>query len=264
MHRSHFAAAAVLLALLAILCTPAPARAQDTSAPPGVRVVGLRITAGAYKDSDQMRPFNYPPGTMVVLQVRYPGGGIYGIDTGGSTLQYLRDDTGTNLLDGDSSLFRTGLQSELRISKDGKAALVSLFGPRRPAEKARAIEFSGTVHLLRCSGTRTVQQKDVKLQKGTSFSLGGSTFTVVGTQRSFGQVVVELKTDLRPERLASLTFLNAGREDITGSTLSHQGGVIKRSLKPGSGVEGLTVRMKLRQGVETVKVSVDRTISVGL
>ena len=264
MHRKNIAVLAAVLIVLAASWTAAPASAAESETKATVKVAGLRVNAEPYNGSSKMRPFNYPAGTMLVLQVTHPDGGLYGIDAGESSVKKFRDDAGTDLLSGESSFFQPGFQTNVRTSKDGKAALVSVYGPGRPAEKARKIDLRGTVHLKRSSGTETVRAEDVKVQEGTSFSLGSSSFTLAGTERSFGQTMVILETDIEQERVADITLYDTQGNDVTGSACQRQPGLIGQSVKPGTTLDTLTVEMTLRQDVETISVPVEKTISVGL
>ncbi len=257
-----FAFAAVACAVLVNGAVAGAAGEQDQRAT--VEAAGLRIVQPPYNDEQQMRAFNQHPGTHLAVLVKVPRGGLIDVDDGASELAAFTDDRGTDLLAGDRRFGRTGVGRRARISSDGRAALVTISGPNQPAPEATGIRAEGVLELQRAEGTETATAHRVALERDTTFTLDGRRFTVARVQRLFGERMVRFRTNMPIDKIATLRFLDAEGNDITGSGRMRGSAMIGRSIAADADVDELTVRIELYRGMETVSVPVELEMSIGL
>ena len=254
-------AAAAASILLATAGATAVAGVQDRAVT--VEAAGLRIVQPPYNDEQQMRAFNQHPGTHLAVLIQVPQGGLIDIDDGASELAAFTDDRGTDLLAGDRRFGRTGVGRRARISSDGRAALVTINGPNQPAPEATGIRAEGVLKLSRAEGTETATADRVALEPDTSFTLDGRQFTVSRVERIFGERMVRFRTDMPIDEIATMRFLDAEGNDITGSGRMHGGAVIGRSIDADADVSELTVQVELYRGMDTVSVPLELEVSIG-
>ena len=137
-----------------------------------VAVAGIRVVGPGYgPDDGRARPFNYDPGTTVVLAVRVTAPhGLVSMDKNRSTLE-MADSQGKVLENPD-------VDWNPDFSKDGTAAMVDLDAKGLPGPDSTHVTAKGTLMFMAASGIKTVKAPNVKLEKGTPVKLGSWTLTL--------------------------------------------------------------------------------------
>jgi hypothetical protein len=148
---------------------PAPA-----GPPPEVSVVGVRVVgAGLGKNREEIRAFNERPGVSIAIAIKMPAGqGIVDLDEDDCLLTSVTDDVGTDL----------GEQAEYgsfpKTADDGSVAMIEIESRLRPAATAKAILAEGTLVFNSSPGSKPTKVAGVKLVKGTTFKVAGTTMTL--------------------------------------------------------------------------------------
>lgn len=256
--RLHVWALGIALMLSGGVATTAQAEGSIT-------VAGIRIIDKPYNDENGMRPFNWSAGTRVALLVEHDAGGLFSLDTEASQLKTFADDKGTNLLAGDSGFGEPGLEDDVSLSKDGQAMLIEVHGPTRPAAGAKQIRLRGKLAVQRAEDTETFKAENVKLEKGTQFTLGEHQFEITAMSESFGRPMVKFRSPISRDFIAEVKYLDGEGNDITGSGRFWSGDKrFGRTLKKDAKVDRATIQMKIRQNAETVTIPLKVDASVGL
>lgn len=245
---------------------------EDTKANTKVNVAGLRVVAPAYEDNDEMRAFNWSPGTCVSLLVVQPQGGLIGFDADASKLDEMTDDKGNSLLSKEGS-GRSGFSAWPKIGEDGKAALVEIDAGNTPAAGSNAIRLKGTLVFSSASDKKTYKQDNVALKPGTKFEAGPIPMTVKEAGKpEWGDEPLEitLEANKNLDSLASVRFLDAEGNEIeasdSGSSSMTFGDevTVNRSYKLGKMVDTATIEMTYWTDLKPLEVPFDLTITVGL
>lgn len=239
----------------------------DAASKATVSVAGLRLVAKPYRGNQDMRAFNYA-GSAVSLLVQYPAGGLIEVDRKASKITAFADDKGTDLLVGKRD-FRNGISSiGDEISKDAKAALLTIRGEGVPADGATHLHLTGTLAIKSATGTKTFTQKSVALKAGTKIKAGPVSLTIkkVGKPK-WASWEITFTNDAGMEQVADVKFLDAAGKPIKstrGGSWSSNGKLMQVSYALGQKVQAATIQFDVWQGLKTVTVPFDVTTSVGL
>ncbi len=268
------AACFVMAAVVAAFSWAASAPATDEAARPTVRVCGIRVVGAGFEDGEGLkgRPFNSVQGTTVAVLVRTPGGGLIEFDEDGSSLSVFTDDKGGKLID-DEDLLGEGFSDFPEISKDGKCALLEVFGKGIPGKGARELRLKGSLSFKSATQTKMVMQKGVALKKGTKFEVGPIAVTVKDVGKpDWGKEPLEITLEMNEpgETIAAVRFLDEQGKEIkskgtsSGSTRLGKLVWIKRGYKLAKKVESVTVEISYWTDMKMTQIPFDLTAGVAL
>lgn len=208
----------VLVVLLAALPSLA---ALSAEAPAIVDVVGVRVVAPVREgEGDEMRAFNWSPGTTVALVVRKASGGIIEVSADNSKLTLCKDDKGTDLLKAPavSKFERSGFGAFPKVSADGKALMVEAAVQAMPARGATQLQLAGEIAMQVAT-----QKKDfpasVTIKDGEKIVAGALTLTIgkTGAPDWGGEdfkFAVRLKATQALSSVASIKFFDEQGKEI--------------------------------------------------
>ncbi len=168
---------------LSILAIPGLLAAQTRKAAPAakkpaatlsphVAVAGLRVTGPGYgPENDRTRPFNYNPGTTVVLAVR--------VTAPYALVEIVKDQSSLEMADSQGTVLeKPEVDWSPDFTKDGTVALVDLDAAGLPAEGSSHVAVKGSLMFKVSSGIKTIKVPGVRLEKATPVKLGTSTVTI--------------------------------------------------------------------------------------
>jgi hypothetical protein len=248
-------------ALLALAAVPSTLYAQDVKAT--WNVVSLRVDKPLPKQFEQNLS---PTGLFLSLVLYLPEKHVVGLDYPACKLDSATDDTGTNLLqDPKKSAIKPQIfWPDYRGGQNvGPYFLTVVKTPNWPAQQAAKIRLKGSVVTLCGTKPKTVEVKDVPLQKGTT-TVGPATVGLNPIQ-SPQETIVQVKC---PLPIKSVVFLNAN-----GDTLPHFGSVLELlSTKVEytgiyhiqSKINAATVRLTYFEEKERVTVQLEVEVGLGL
>jgi hypothetical protein len=152
---------------------------------PVVTVVGVSVIAPALgREGDEVRPFQEQHGTQLFLAVTIaPPFGIIDIQGDPESLEFSG---GAGLLD----------QPEISASdlaKDGKGGLVAVRSPGLPVAGTAQLSAKGTLKLLVSSGAKIEKVASVRLEKGSTLALRGTTLTLTEAETTDERISVSLE-----------------------------------------------------------------------
>ncbi|HEY3323924.1 MAG TPA: hypothetical protein VGP72_25960 [Planctomycetota bacterium] len=139
-----------------------------------VEVGGLRVVSHTATEEKGLQGVIWSPGTMLVLLVNSPTGGLVQFDGKNSALAKFVDDKGNDLLAKPTAqplqAAPIGFNLFPKISTDGKHCAVEVCSPNVPAKGCSGVTLEGTITML-CASQKTEHiQKDVALKNGTKIS----------------------------------------------------------------------------------------------
>lgn len=146
-----------------------------------VNVVGVRVTGEGYGKTSygaELRPFNWSPGTTVVVLLKQPSGGLVEIDSDKSVISKWIDDKNQNLMGKKPEFGRKVVDIQNDISKDGKAAMIEITTGSIPKQGATSMTIEGELNVSSGSKTKTEKSSVISIKKGTKFELAGLKFKV--------------------------------------------------------------------------------------
>lgn len=191
------------------------------AAEPSVEVVGLRVVApGIGKDKQELRPFNWSPGTTVAVRVSHPDGGLLGCDKDASKLQLFTDDKGTDLtraMEGVQNWNNSSFGGFPAISKDGKALLLEINGSSLPLAGAQSLQAQGTIALSCASKFDTETVHNVSLTVNSVLKGKQLAYTITKTGKpDWGDAALQVsfKTTDDVSLVKSIVFKKPGGEPI--------------------------------------------------
>jgi hypothetical protein len=175
---------------------------------PTVEFSAVQFVARSYgTGNDALRPFQlFDDGVKVAILVKSEAGGITALDLKkGSTIETFTDDKGTKLFK--PSTFKNGFGSFPKISKDGKAAIITVEGTEVPAAGASTIQLKGKVGVTMATTKETV--KGGKVAVDGKLACGTLSLTVKQLRKSGSEMSVELETSESTEQIAEMRWLDA-------------------------------------------------------
>jgi hypothetical protein len=252
----------LLLALLALTALPAWAGAQGGSAT--WSAVGLRVDKPLPKQFDQNLVSS---GVSISLVLQVPGKHIIGLDYPACKLDSAVDDKGTDLLPDPKKtpLLPQAFWPDFRSAQvEPSSFLVQVKAPHLPAQGAGKVRFKGSAVVLYGVKPKTVEVKDVALQKSKKIDVGPATLALDALQNP-GETVVMVKS---PVPIQSVAFLSAA-----GEVLPHTGGVLELYFgkieyqghyRLKGKVESATVRFSYFEDRDRLTVPLDIEVGLGL
>jgi hypothetical protein len=207
-----------------------------------------------------MRPGSSDLGTRlsVALQVPPPAG-IVAIDAQESRVEEMRDSTG-RALEFAEVYFSTD------VARNGQAAAFQVKAEGVPAPEATGVSARGTVKVTVASGFRTEKVAAVRLQKGATFRLGGSAFTVDEVETGEDTVTAKFKGPGAVLRgIKAVRFTQAGQPveaSSWGSSISGEEGEVSYRITGKPGTVALAVDLWQDPQVLTVPFQVRTGLGV--
>jgi hypothetical protein len=234
----------------------APARpAKAVAAPqPTVSVVGLKVMTASFREMSS------DPGTRLALALEVPApAGIVAIDANASSLDSLQDSDG-RALEGGEFWFSTD------VTRDGRRGVVELRAESVPGQRATAIAARGSIAATVATGSRTEKVLAVRLQKGATFRLAGTTVTVTEAESEGEQTRFEMKGPTATLRaIKDLRILRAGKalESSRGmSSFNEKESELQYRTAAKTGAT-VTLDVDLWQNPQRVSVPLDVLASIG-
>lgn len=194
--------------LLLSLAGIVPVLAAQTPTAPTAEFSGIQLVARSHGTGrDSLRPFQASEeGVKVAILVTSESGGIAALDLkNGSAIETFADDKGTKLIEPAGST--GGFGSFPKVSSDGKAALVTVEGPKLPAAGASSIQLQGTIGVTLATEKETVQGGPVA--PGGKLACGSLSLTVKSLEKSGSEVAVELESAASTAQIAEIRWLDA-------------------------------------------------------
>jgi hypothetical protein len=241
-----------------------------------VEVVGVHITKTPYKeDKDLWVGTGSGSGVRLDVLATSDEGGIIKLDDKKSKISKLADDKGTDLLkkpagsdDGFSGFGPIGPFA--KVSKDGKACLLSVDGKSVPVAGAKSIQLEGTIVLIVGKGKEAAKE-NVELRKGATFKAGGIGFKIDAAGKpDFGDAAMQIQLSTKDgSKVASVRFLDAGGKEIeakpAGSSAMTFGDDTSTSWNYDfkQEIKAATIEVTLWKGVAGLEIPVKAAISVG-
>lgn len=240
--------------------------AKKPAPPPSAQVVvaGIRVVGPGYGPEDnRTRPFNYDPGTTVVLAVRVsPPNGLVSMDKSRSSVE-ITDSQGRPLEDAQ-------IDWNPDLSKDGTAALVDLDAKGLPAADSTHVAAKGTLMFMAASGVKTVKAAAVRLEKGAIVKLGTVTLTLgdVNTGMGDGPTVMFEGTTRTIKGIKALRARDAKGAEVearwsSSGTWSGEDGY-QTSYHFKTAATSLTLEFDLWDGLRELPVGFDVKAGVGM
>lgn len=200
-------------ALVLVLALVHTAGAQEPPPLPTTTVAGVAVVRESFDEGGEnpYRPFGLEPGTRLSLVFRSPMARLVCFDGGGSTVDSLTDDQGTNLMALAHRLQVPGyLGHGCGILKDGQVAHVEIFGGTPPAPGAGFVQARGTAVFFTGSMRAQVSSPVVKAEKGSELHAGEVARFQIERWEAGGiggkGVNVSLRLESHPASLANLRF----------------------------------------------------------
>lgn len=252
--------AGVFLASSLLAAPPAaPRRASARAGKPAVApqptvsVVGLKVMTSSFREMSS------DPGTRLALALEVPApAGIVAIDPNASNLESLQDSDG-RALEGAEFWFSTD------VTRDGRKGIVELRAESVPGQRASAIAARGTIAATVATGSRTEKVVAVRLQKGATFRLAGTTVTVTEVESEGEQTRFEMKGPTATIRaIRDLRVLRAGKavESSRGmSSFNEKESELQYRTAAKSGAN-VTLDVDLWQNPQRVSVPLDVQASI--
>jgi len=242
--------------------TPAAKKAAAAPLAPKVVVAGVRVVGPGYGPEDnRTRPFNYDPGTTVVLAVRVaPPYAFVEIQKDQSSLE-MADSQGT-------VLEKPEVDWNPDFTKDGTVVLVDLDADGLPAEGSSHVAAKGSLVFKVSSGVKTIKLPGVRLEKGTPIKLGTMALTITEVEDgSEGPRVTFKGTKAAVKGIKALRAKDAKGSPVEASW-SHAGGWDEeyesgyRFKMAGKG--SLTLEFDMYDGLRDLAVPFDVKAGVGV
>lgn len=235
------------------------------------RPCGIRVTADAYGEQGNLRPFFSFPGTSVSFFIESKNGGLIGFDDDKSKVVTFTDDKGTNLLT-PGEFQQAGFNASPQISPDGKVALVNLEGATRPTRNARTVKAVGTFVVHTATKKTPYKAKDVSAVEGARIDAGPIPLTIKRAGKpDWGddpfQVTLGATVDMTA--VAAVNFYDGAGKPIesteAGSMSMNFGGQvqIERSYNLKRKVDQLTVEVIHWSDLKTVEVPFNVEVGLG-
>ena len=241
-----------------------------------VEVVGMHITKTAYKEDKELWAGSGPgTGVRLDLLATSDEGGIIKLDDKKSKISKLADDKGTDLLkkpagadDGFSGFGPIGPFA--KVSKDGKACLLSVEGKSVPAAGAKSLQLEGTIVVIVGKGKEAAKE-NVEFRKGATFKLAAIGFKIDSVGKpDFGDAAMQIQLSTKEgSKVASVRFLDAGGKEIdakpAGSSAMTFGDDTSYSWNYDfkQEIKAATIEVTLWKGVASLDIPVKAAVSVG-
>ena len=252
-----------LVTLVPLLALSAIVNAQT------LEVVGIQLiqkTLGS-DDSEKIVPFNtFKSGLEIAIGIQQQDGTIIDLDNDDSTLTKFSDDKGTNLIV--EEFGRRGFGAFPKVSKDGKAGMISLTTPRVPAAGASEVQAAGFIFITAASSKKTEKTELLDFKKGTVFKVGKISFTMTKAAVDTDETEVELETNNDIKELASLRFIGGNGEVLPSDRqgFSSMGFSGARTMTIDYSVKGVhpkvIIEAEIWQDAKEVKIPFDLTVKL--
>ncbi|MDC0358295.1 hypothetical protein OAO01_05710 [Oligoflexia bacterium] len=214
----------ILLLALAYVVAGSNYLTSAAYAVPRFEAKGIRIVDAPSDNNDQMKAFNWFPGTSVSLLLAREKGGIIELDRSKSSLTVFKDNKGKDLLTAPklSKFSSSGFEMMPKISDDGKACLFEIKASAVPSKSATGLRIEGTVQVKTATTKTTDKVNNLELKVGKTFKAGSVTLTVAKVGKpawSMGNknfaVTFEAKQDLSD--IAEIRFLGSDGKVLDAS-----------------------------------------------
>lgn len=239
-----------------------------------VEVRGVRIVGEGYggKRNTELRPFNWSEGTQVVLLLQAPGGGLLDFDDDASKLETFADDKGTDLLKAEKDARfgrKPGFGHFNKVSKDGKASMVTLESTRLPAAGASELKLAGKLVFRSATTKKTYEQKGVALKAETAIDFEQVPMKVqkVGKPKwGNDPLAVTLETTADPMCIAELKFVGADGKEIKSRMRSrmHSGNTFRHTYNLKKKADKVTIEIDYWTDMKKVEVPFSVAATLGL
>lgn len=258
--------------------TRVPAAQQSAERPantPGFRVAGLQVNSpvhtGADPASDEtfgidLAFFGTFSRTSLAIEFTREAGGIIGIDDDRSRLARFTDDRGTDLVRKDS--FGGPFEGMPRISSDGRHLVFALPSDALPDAGATRLGAAGVLGVRVGDGIQDFVARDVDLQQGETFSLGGFDFRIESAGPSeWGEghaLTLSSKRDLAGIVRYAL-ILDDGREHPLDPSMSMSGmGAWQQSFEMERAIERASLRITCWKNLQVLEIPFEVQAGIGL
>ncbi len=219
---------------------------------------GLRIVKPLPNSMQELRAFNWSPGTSVALLLSSPDGGILKIDRDNSKVTTFVDNKHGDLMKVvTSSRFgnnRAGIGMMPSISKDGTKCSFEVNAPGVPTKGATKLKVSGTLALVKATQKKEYTAANVVFKVGTVIKAGPIPFTVKKLGKpQWGDAVFTVTFEAKQslDSVAEIQFY-----DVTsGKKLDAKGGMTSRSSFGSQVTETRAYNFKKRVGSAKVVIT---------
>lgn len=182
-----------------------------------VETAAVQVVRKIYGENFKgLKPLNaQKTGTVMVLMMQSPKGGIIKVLTKDSKLESFTDDKGTSLLG--EKKFDNGLGSFPKVAEDGKAAMIEIKGTKLPMAGAKSLRAKGTLTLAVATMKKTVKSKPFAVKVDEKVSVGDLNFVIKKVGKpGFGKQPLEisLQTTQDVTGIASYAFQDASGKVI--------------------------------------------------
>jgi hypothetical protein len=179
---------------------------------------GLRIIRMPRNGESGMRPFNWPAGTNVVVQIESEDAFLVDYDRRASKITKYVDDVGTDLRGShrDGKLHGSEV-SNVKYSRDRRASLVELFGSGVPAGNSSSIHIEGQLRYWQANKKVTHRSENVRLVTGEKVHVGELELTIgeVGKPDSGRRPLsVQFTSETWLTPIAAMRFLDRNGREI--------------------------------------------------
>ncbi len=239
-----------------------------------VELVGLEITKPAPQKSEGGgRVISGNEGVRLKLRLIDEGESIVAIDEKASKVSVFADDKGTDLTNAKGGGGGFGL-SPFSAHKFGAEPLsmVEVQQPGVPVRGATKLQLKGELVVIRASGEKTAEQKNLALKKDSKITVGPVPLIVEEIRDSgFGEMklTVTLSTDKPLDAIKKIEFADASgkavEQEQMGSGSFGFGGktTYQRTIGLAKKLDKATVRITHHDKMETVKVPLELEFGVG-
>ncbi len=207
--------------LSVVFLSSAWAQSAEPAKAPIVTVQGLRIVKPSPEGQDELRAFNWMPGTSVSMLVSVPQGGLIAVDDEACQLTMFLDDKRADLRKPQGKRTRfapeAGFGGMASISGDGKYCSIEVNAPGTPTEGATRLAVAGELVLAVATEKKDFTAKGVALKKGTKVEAGEIPFTISEVGKpDWGDepLAVTLQAKQELGTIAQVRFLDGSGKEI--------------------------------------------------
>ena len=237
---------------------PAEAKAQ---------LRGLSLSLGEPRP-DAAGSVHYSGGvsTHLFLLLTSPAATLLAFDADASRLTTVTDDRGTDLLQQADANWRGWIGFHVpEVAKDGAAALLEFAAPSLPAKGAQEITVHGVLVFQAASQQKTVEQKNVALQVGSTIDAGPLALEITRRDKPFVRPGIDhakmklgltLHCSQDMSDIVSIVFLDAAGHAIESSEVK---GIIRA---PSGGGPGVSPHTGSSPGMTTDQMVISWTINL--
>jgi hypothetical protein len=242
---------------------PAARRAQERLAP--AEVVGVMVHVPTASSDDSFERLGFAGTfnrTRLAVQVHHRPAGLIDLVRDDCTLEWFRDDRGTDLVDPEE--FFGPIEMMPSFTEDGSSFVFVVGSKRSPHPEASRIEARGTLVATRASETTTADA-EVSFAQGESFTVGPYTFEITETGESEWMEgwTFQLTSKADTAAIVRYALVVDGNETELQEAMSMSGGGIwHQSLVHESALERGTIRIEY--WADTQRVELPFSVSSGL